>query len=75
MRGKYEYGYVEYVLTDLMMKLCCCCSKKPCYERRKQKLERHEEATSRLESELDIVNFIYVHRLSKFMAKLSLKTQ
>ena len=40
-----------------------------------RRFERFQEATTRLESELDIINIIQVHRLAKFMAKLSMSSK
>ena len=74
-RGKYWYNYHEYLFSSFMVKFCCCFKKRACYKRKLAKLERHEQASARLESELDINNIIYVHRLSKFMAKITLKKQ
>ena len=61
-RGKYFYGYTDYLMSSLIRTFCCCCSKSPdsWYTRRVQKLERHEQASERLASEIDIVKLLYL---------------
>ena len=63
-RGKYHYRYGEYLCTRLYRKLCCCCKTKGgrC-ESRIKRLQRHEQASEKLAEELDVVKFLYVHRI------------
>ena len=75
-RGKYFYGYTDYLVSSLLRTFCgCCCSKNSdsWYSRRVQKLERHEVASERLANEIDIVKLLYLQRVGAFMAKLILK--
>ena len=73
-RGKYFYSYVEYNWSILLKNLCnCCCKRKDWFKRRMRRLERHEKATDNLAQELDVVDLIYIKRLSQFLAKLVLK--
>ena len=72
-RGKYFYNYTEYLYSNFLKLLCsCCCKKKDCFKRRMKRLERHENASEKLCKEMDIVNFIYVRRLSQFISKMVL---
>ena len=63
-RGKYHYRYAEYLCTRLYRKLCCCCKTEAgrC-ESRIKRLQRHEQASEKLAEELDVVKFLYVHRI------------
>ena len=63
-RGKYHYRYGEYLCTRLYRKLCCCCKTTGgrC-ESRIKRLQRHEQASEKLAEELDVVKFLYVHRI------------
>ena len=72
-RGKYHYRYAEYLCTRLYRKLCCCCKTEAgrC-ESRIKRLQRHEQASEKLAEELDVVKFLYVHRIGQFIAKLML---
>lgn len=75
-RGKYFYNFGEYLSSKLLRSFCrCfgCCKGRDWFRRRMKRLERHEHASSKLCREMDIVNLIYVHRLSQFMTKLVLK--
>lgn len=62
-RGKYFYGYTDFLVSSLLRTFCgCCCSKNSdsWYSRRVQKLERHEVASERLANEIDIVKLLYL---------------
>ena len=73
-RGKYFYNYSEYLLACFIKTFCsCCCRSTNCYKRRQKRLERHQEASERLNNEIDIIKLLYVQRLGQFMAKLLLK--
>ena len=73
-RGKYFYNYSEYLWSNFLRSVCaCCCKKKDCFKRRMKRLERHESAQEKLSKEMDIVNFIYVRRLSQFLTKMVLE--
>ena len=72
-RGKYWYSYPEYMLVSFLRMCCCCCSKRQCFQRRLERLERHEEAVDKLANEIDIVKLLYVQRVGQFIAKLILK--
>ena len=76
-RGKYFYSYSDYLVSSLARTFCsCCCSKDKqggCFSRRIRKLERHEQASERLASEIDIVKLLYLQRIGAFMAKLILR--
>ena len=54
--GKYFYNYSEYLLAGFMQSCCsCCCRSSAWYERRTKKLQRHLDASDRLNKEIDIV--------------------
>ena len=73
-RGRYFYYYSEFLLARLMQLCCsCCCRGSAWYERRTKKLQRHNDATERLDKEIDIVKLLYVQRVGQFIAKLFLK--
>ena len=41
-RGRYWYGYPEYLCTSFLSSCCCClCKKSPWYNRRLDRLRRH----------------------------------
>ena len=41
-RGRYWYGYSEYLCTSFLSSCCCClCKKSPWYNRRLDRLKRH----------------------------------
>ena len=41
-RGRYWYGYSEYLCTSFLSWCCCClCKKSPWYNRRLDRLKRH----------------------------------
>ena len=69
--GKYWYNYSEYLFFSSLRK-CFCCQRLGCCNRRFSRLERHEAASSKLASEIDIVKLLSVQRLGSFMAKLVL---
>ena len=70
--GKYFYNYSEYLLAISLRALCCCCTKLwP--KMITKKLERHEIAREKFANEIDIVQLLYVQRIARFMAKLTLK--
>ena len=46
--------------------------KNRCVERQ-ERLKRHEEASEKLNDEIDIVKLVYVQRIGQFLAKLILK--
>ena len=72
-RGKYFYSYMESRVTNLLNIFCGCCIKhKPWFKRRMERLNRHKDATEKLAEEIDIVKFIYVLRIGKFISKLIL---
>ena len=74
-RGRYWYTYQEYMFVWLL-KTCCCCfcsANSSWYKRRLEKYERHEQASEKLQHEIDIINLLYVQRIGKFIAKLILK--
>ena len=72
-RGKYWYSYPEYMLVSFLRMCCCSCSKRQCFQKRLERLERHEEAVDKLANEIDIVKLLYVQRVGQFIAKLILK--
>ena len=73
-RGKYFYHYSDYMLTWFLRSFCCCFFKNsPWFERKIEKLERHEQASEKLAEEIDIVKLLQNQRLGLFMAKLILK--
>ena len=73
-RGKYWYDYSEYLAIAFCKSFCCCfVSRRDWFKRRLKKLERHEEASERLNSEIDIVKFVYTLRIVHLIAKLTLK--
>ena len=51
-RGKYFYGYTDYLVSSLARCFCsCCCANRgpgSWYARRMSKLDRHEKASERL---------------------------
>ena len=72
-RGRYWYGYSEYLCTSFLSSCCCClCKKSPWYNRRLDRLKRHQEAAHKLVDEIDIVKLLYVQRIGQFIAKLTL---
>ena len=73
-RGRYWYTYSEYFLTWFLNSLCCCfCRRSSWFQRRIERLERHEAASEKLADEIDIVNLLHALRLGQFTAKLNLK--
>ena len=76
-RGKYFYGYTDYLVSSLARSFCsCCCAKRgpsSWYARRMVKLDRHEKASERLAQEIDIVKQLYLQRIGAFIAKLILR--
>lgn len=64
-RGKYFYNYHEFLWSGCLRSLCFrCCHKKDWFKRRMRRLERHEAASRKVCREMDVVNLIYVRRLS-----------
>ena len=61
------------MLISFLKMCCCCCSKRQSFQRRLERLERHEEAVDKLANEIDIVKLLYVQRVGQFIAKLILK--
>lgn len=61
-RGKYFYNYSEYLATSFLNAFGCCRGK-AWFERRLDRLKRHEEATEKLNNEIDIVKLLYVQRI------------
>ena len=73
-RGRYWYTYSEYFLTWFLKSFCCCCfcRRSSWFQRRTERLERHEAASEKLADEIDIVNLLHALRLGQFTAKLNL---
>ena len=60
-RGKYFYSYSEYLSISFLKNWCCCfVSKATWFQKRMQRLKRHEEASDQLNNEIDIVKLLYV---------------
>ena len=73
-KGRYTYGYVEYLGASTLKLLCsCCCSKSDFYQKRVKRLERHEAAQEKLGQEVDLVKLLQVHRMVIFIAQLGFK--
>ena len=73
-RGRYWYTYSEYFLTWFLNSLCCCfCRRSSWFQKRIERLERHEAASEKLADEIDIVKLLHTLRVGQFTAKLNLK--
>ena len=60
-RGKYFYHYSEYFSVYLLNSFCCCFLKRStCFQKRLERLKRHNDASSKLADEIDIVKLLYV---------------
>ena len=72
---KFSYDFTDYIFTWILRTCCCCCVKKNSFWWKKQefKYQRYEDATERLNKEIDIVKHVSNLRISGFLAKLILR--
>ena len=73
LRKEYKYKYSTYVLASIL-KMCCCCNKMHCIRLRTEQLESYKKNISRMENELDIVQYVSALRLSTFVSRMKLTT-
>ena len=72
-RGRYWYTYSEYLFTWFLNSFCCCfCRRSSWFQKRIERLERHEAASEKLADEIDIVKLLHTLRVGQFTAKLNL---
>ena len=70
----YSYGYPEYFLFSLLSLTCGRCLRtQECFKRRLNRINRYEDASERLENELDIVKLVKSMRILDFIARVVLK--
>ena len=72
MRSRYNYGYMEYLTTWFMLKVCYCFKDKHFFQRRDKRFKRHADAEKRLAKETDFFKFLKLLRVSNFLAKIKL---
>ena len=69
----YQYGYVEYLGTWLILKLCCCFKKKACFKKREMRYMRHQLAEEQVAKETDFFRFLKLLRVTNFLKKINLR--
>lgn len=75
MRGKFDYSYLDYIAAWLLSICCCRCFNKISFcEEAKKRYANYTKATETFEEELNIERVMEALRLTKLMAKASLKT-
>ena len=63
-RGRYWYGYSEYLWTLFFSSCCCClCKMSALYNRQLDRLKRHQQAVDKLVDEIDILKLLQVNRI------------
>ena len=73
-RGKYFYNYSDWWFSSFTRCMCCFkCCRVGCIDSRISKIERHEEASKKLNAEIDVVTLLQGLRTGSFVAKMVLK--
>ena len=73
-QARFMYNYVEFRFISIFNKFCyCCCKRLKCFQERKLRLERYQEASDKLNNEMDIAELIRSIRASDFVSQVYLK--
>ena len=74
-RGLYFYNYSDYLFSWCCRCMFCfkCCRKCVAVDHRISKLERYQQASKRLNCEIDVVTLLQQQRVGQFVAKMVLK--
>ena len=74
-RGKFNYTFTQYKMTQLL-NLCCCCfinKEGLWWKRRMHQYDRYVTAGECMTEELDILKYIETKRLANFIGKFVLQ--